>query len=253
MATLGPADSPADGPETASAAAGGEKLISSALLDCLAREHGTDKSSAYHGYAEQYGRILEPLRLGGKPKAIVEIGVCRKWEGNRHICPSLAMWRDWFALAGGPDMAVTVIGLDKCEFGIDDGRILTLVCDQGDGGHLAAARVALKKAFGDRGGVDLIVDDGSHIAAHQQQTMKALWPVLRVGGAYVIEDLNYNPEGEKKSRRVRGCVEAWQAGTKPEWLVDLRREMKSVDKIEWVDSAVAGKRSAVVLWKARDL
>jgi hypothetical protein len=35
--------------------------------------------------------------------------------------------------------------------------------------------------------------------------------------------------------------------------VDLRREMKSVDKIEWVDSAVAGKRSAVVLWKAREL
>ena len=32
-----------------------------------------------------------------------------------------------------------------------------------------------------------------------------------------------------------------------------RRTMKSVDKIEWVDSAVAGKRSAVVLWKARDL
>ena len=32
-----------------------------------------------------------------------------------------------------------------------------------------------------------------------------------------------------------------------------RREMKSVDKIEWVDSAVAGKRSAVVLWKAREL
>ena len=31
------------------------------------------------------------------------------------------------------------------------------------------------------------------------------------------------------------------------------REMKSVDKIEWVDSAVAGKRSAVVLWKAREL
>ena len=52
---------------------------------------------------------------------------------------------------------------------------------------------------------------------------------------------------------MRGCVEAWQAGTKPEWLVDLRREMKSVDKIEWVDSAVAGKRSEVVLWKARDL
>ena len=202
LAPLGPADSPADGPETASAAAGGENLISSALLDGLAREHGTDKSSAYHGYSEQYGRILEPLRRGSRPKAVVEIGVCRKWEGNRHICPSLAMWADWFAAAGGQ---VSVIGLDKLEFGIDDGRILTLVCDQGDIGHLAAARHALQKGFGPRGGVDLIVDDGSHEARHQQGMMKALWPVLRVGGAYVIEDLNYNPEHEERLRRVRGC------------------------------------------------
>ena len=183
-----PADvCPADGQETASAAAVGENLISSALLDGLAREHGTDKSSAYHGYAEQYGRILEPLRRGSRPKAVVEIGVCRKWEGNRHICPSLAMWADWFAApaAGGEGCQVSVIGLDKLEFGIDDGRILTLVCDQGDIGHLAAARHALQKGFGPRGGVDLIVDDGSHEARHQQGTMKALWPVLRVGGAYV--------------------------------------------------------------------
>ena len=225
--------------------------LASALLDGLAREYGTDKGGQYHGYAEQYGSILEPLRLGGKPKAIVEIGVCRKWEGNRHICPSLAMWSDWFGAHGA---TVTVIGLDKCEFGLNgEGGILTLVCDQGDAGHLAAARHALKKGFGGRGGVDLIVDDGSHVAMHQQGTMKALWPVLRVGGAYVIEDLNYNPESEAKIRRVRGCVETWQAGMKPAWLVDLRREMKGVGKIEWVDSAVAGKRSAVVLWKARDL
>ena len=237
----------------AEALAAGEANLSSKLLDSLAREYGTDKSSAYHGYAAEYGRILEPLRRGGRPKAVVEVGVCRKWDGNRHICPSLAMWRDWFALAGGPDMAVSVIGLDKLEFGIDDGQILTLVCDQRDAGHLAAARVALKKAFGGRGGVDLIVDDGSHEARHQHGTMKALWPCLRVGGAYVIEDLNYNPEHEERVRRVRGCVETWQAGMKPAWLVDLRREIKTVDKIEWVDSLVAGKRSAVVLWKARDL
>ena len=237
------------------AIAAGEANLSSKLLDSLALEHGTDKSSAYHGYAEQYGRILEPLRRGSRPKAVVEVGVCRKWDGNRHICPSLAMWADWFAApaAGGDGSQVSVIGLDKLEFGIDDGRILTLVCDQGDIGHLAAARHALQKGFGPRGGVDLIVDDGSHEARHQQGTMKALWPVLRVGGAYVIEDLNYNPEHEERLRRVRWCIETWQAGMKPAWLVDLRREMKTVDKIEWVDSKVAGKRSAVVLWKARDL
>ena len=235
------------------AIAAGEANLSSKLLDSLALEHGTDKSSAYHGYAAEYGRILEPLRRGPQAKTVIEIGVCRKWEGNRHICPSLAMWRDWFAAAGGQN--VRVVGLDKCDFGLNgEGGILTLVCDQGSAGQLAAARVAAEKAFGTAaagGGVDLIVDDGSHEARHQQMTMKALWPVLRVGGAYVIEDLNYNPEHERPIRRMRGCVETWQAGMKPAWLVDLRREMKSVDNIEWVDSKVAGKRSGVVLWKAR--
>ena len=227
----------------------GENLISSALLDGLAREYGTDKGSQYHGYAEQYGRILDPLRRGPQAKTVIEIGVCRKWEGNRHICPSLAMWRDWFAAAGGAsaggrEINVRVVGLDKCDFGLNgEGGILTLVCDQGSAGQLAAARVAAEKAFGTAaagGGVDLIVDDGSHEARHQQMTMKALWPCLRVGGAYVIEDLNYNPEHERPIRRMRGCVETWQAGMKPLWLVDLRREMKTVDKIEWWTAKLLG-------------
>ena len=84
-------------------------------------------------------------------------------------------------------------------------------------------------------------------------TMKALWPCLRVGGAYVIEDLNYNPEHEARERRTRAVVEAWKAGMKPAWLVDLRLEMKQVGRIDWVESKVAGDRSAVVLWKAREL
>ena len=252
LAPLGHSDCPADGHETALADAGGEKLLSSALLDGLAREHGTDKSSAYHGYAEQYGRILEPLRRGSRPKAVVEVGVCRKWEGNRHICPSLAMWADWFALAGGPDMVVNVIGLDKLEFGIDDGRILTLVCDQGDLGHLSAARHALKKVFGLRGGVDLIVDDGVNETKTRLLTLKALWPALRVGGAYIVENLNYIPEREDKKRKMRSVVEAWAAGEIPEGLNDWRVECKQMGSIEWVESKAAGERSAAVLWKARE-
>lgn len=213
-------------------------------LDEAARSYGTDKGGQYHGYAAQYERVLEPIREAGA-RVVVEIGVCRAWDGNRHICPSLALWREW---SGRDDCEV--LGLDKCEFGVNGGGLRTVVCDQGDEDALKRARNIISR---DYWMAELIVDDGSHVAAHQQATMKVLWPVLRVGGAYVIEDLNYNPEGEKKSRRVRGCVEAWQAGTKPAWLVDLRREMKTVGKIEWVDSKVAGKRSAVVLWKAREL
>ncbi len=233
----------------------GERLLASAMLDGLARQYGTDKGSQYHGYAEQYGRILDDLRRGSKPKAVVEVGVCRKWEGNRHICPSLAMWRDWFtaSFAGRQGPAALVVGLDKCDFGLNgENGILTLVCDQGDAGHLAAARHALKKAFGLRGGVDLIVDNGVKETKTRLLTLKALWPALRIGGAYIIENLCHNPESEVKSLEMRPVVEAWAAGEIPEGLNDWRVECKQIGSIEWVESKAAGERSAVVLWKARD-
>ena len=38
-------------------------------------------------------------------------------------------------------------------------------------------------------GFNIIVDDGGHTMKQQQDTFKALWPILRPGGLYVIEDL----------------------------------------------------------------
>ena len=35
----------------------------------------------------------------------------------------------------------------------------------------------------------MIVDDGSHAVNHIWATLNALWPVLKPGGVYVVEDL----------------------------------------------------------------
>ena len=37
---------------------------------------------------------------------------------------------------------------------------------------------------------DIILDDGSHVASHQLASFKTLFPLLKVGGLYVIEDLH---------------------------------------------------------------
>ena len=50
-------------------------------MDAMARDYGTDKGGQYHGYAAQYERALEPLRKEGV-RVVVEIGVCRAWDGN---------------------------------------------------------------------------------------------------------------------------------------------------------------------------
>ena len=38
------------------------------------------------------------------------------------------------------------------------------------------------------GGLDLVMDDGSHVATHQRASFKTLFPLLSDGGLYLIED-----------------------------------------------------------------
>lgn len=40
------------------------------------------------------------------------------------------------------------------------------------------------------GGWDIIIDDGSHRPYHQVASFKALWPHIREGGCYVVEDMH---------------------------------------------------------------
>lgn len=42
------------------------------------------------------------------------------------------------------------------------------------------------------GGFDMIVDDGSHAVKHIWATLNALWPSVKPGGVYVIEDLVFH-------------------------------------------------------------
>ena len=44
--------------------------------------------------------------------------------------------------------------------------------------------------------MDLIIDDGSHKLADQLAGTEALWDCLRVGGAYVVEDVQSESDGQ---------------------------------------------------------
>jgi trans-aconitate methyltransferase len=48
---------------------------------------------------------------------------------------------------------------------------------------------------------DVIIDDGSHIADHQQLTLSVLWSKLKPGGYYFIEDLNDQRPGNSKHQK----------------------------------------------------
>jgi 8-demethyl-8-alpha-L-rhamnosyltetracenomycin-C 2'-O-methyltransferase len=126
-------------------------------LEKLARHHGTDKLS--HGYCPAYERHLGPLR--DQSIDLLEIGV---WTGN-----SLRMWADYFPRA-------RVVGVDIEDYGVAaGGRIEVVITDI--------------KAYRPDRDFDVVVDDGSHVPEDVFAASSILWPRLRPGGWYVVEDV----------------------------------------------------------------
>ena len=65
-----------------------------------------------------------------------------------------------------------------------DGGIRYLTADQGDAAGLARALGALGDGF------DLVIEDGSHVPAHQARSLALAFPLLRPSGLYIAEDLH---------------------------------------------------------------
>ena len=139
-------------------------------LDEIGLECGTDKASATHGYLRQYERFFERFRH--ERITLLEIGVL----GGA----SLKMWETYFPNA-------TIIGADihHATRRFAGGRVKIELLDQSNVQELAD--LALRYAP-----FDIIIEDGSHFWEHQIISLKTLFPFLKNGGLYVVEDLQTN-------------------------------------------------------------
>jgi hypothetical protein len=121
-------------------------------------------------YAKYYDKFLSPLRQS--VTNICEIGI---WNGA-----SLKTFQDYF-----PNSQIVGLDIvDKSEF--NNSRITTQILDQGNKTHLDKFVTQCKKS---NIKFDIILDDGSHDVAHQQITFGKLFPILKPGGIYILEDL----------------------------------------------------------------
>ncbi len=59
-------------------------------------------------------------------------------------------------------------------------------------------------AFALRGPFDIGIDDGSHIWCHQILAFERLWPAIKRGGLYVIEDVLTSYDAWLARSRARG-------------------------------------------------
>lgn len=118
-------------------------------------------------YLDIYDRLLGGWQ--GREVSFLEIGV---FKGG-----SLGMWRDFFA----PTSRLTFVDIDPACKALAVPGLEIRIGDQQDRGFLDSLAA-------EQGPFDLIVDDGGHQMAQQTTSFDALWPHLKDGGLYIVED-----------------------------------------------------------------
>lgn len=172
-------------------------LSRSSQLAQLAQERKGEAFLKWWQYFDAYSRELDDLagqsRNGSlaEPLKVLEIGV---WRGG-----SLGMWREYF----GPTAVIFGVDIDanSAQFDGQDGsiRIGSQIDDD-----------FMDSVVDEMGGIDVVIDDGSHKSRDVIHTLRNLWPKLSNEGLYFIEDLHtsYWPAWGGGLRRPDSSIEA---------------------------------------------
>jgi MycE methyltransferase N-terminal len=138
----------------------------------LAVRFGSDKWGG-RWYTPHYQKYFAPYRE--QAVKVLEIGI-GGYDAPDAGGESLRMWKHYFRRG-------LIYGMDIYpKPGVAQSRVTVIQGDQGDEQYLdSLAR--------DVGPFDIIIDDGSHISTHIIASFNALFPHVKPGGLYVIEDL----------------------------------------------------------------
>ena len=131
--------------------------------------------------------IFESYR--NTPVRMLEIGV---YKGG-----SLDMWREYF----GEDATIFGIDIDaECAAYATPPNQVRIGSQ--DDPHF------LRSVTEEIGPLDIVLDDGSHIGRHQRASFDTLFPAVKEGGLYVIEDLHtsYWPVSHEGGYRRKGTA-----------------------------------------------
>lgn len=148
--------------------------------------YGSDKDR--NGYTQCYHAILNHLR--DSEVSLLEIGIGTMIPGAHSSMVgyalegyepggSLRAWAQYFPKG-------QIVGVDiqpDTQFTNVD-RVRTFLCDSTD---VTSTNVFKQKLEGQQ--FDVIVDDGSHWDTAQLKTLSNLYPLLKEGGYYIIEDI----------------------------------------------------------------
>ncbi len=172
------------------------------MLSSLFASHGSDKDR--NGYSSLYNALFLPLK--DAPVTLLEVGIGTMIPGapssmkgymsdDYRPGASLRAWKDFFPKGQihGMDVAADCM--------LSEQRIATHLCDS----TCPASVLAWTQEHPDLT-FDVIVDDGSHWDLHQLATLQHLFPLLKPGGYYIIEDVVPDSLVSQEPQRVHEIV-----------------------------------------------
>jgi hypothetical protein len=149
-------------------------------LDAIALQTGTDKSTAFHAYTLVYDKLFSELRH--KPIKFLEIGIQNGF--------SVHMWDKYFDNLHASlhfidiDPNAVTFCKQKQQSHLISHRAKFYIADQENKENLKQFITIADEKF------DIIIDDGGHTMIQQQNSFEILFPYLKKGGIYIIEDLH---------------------------------------------------------------
>jgi hypothetical protein len=145
----------------------------------ILRNTGTDKMWR-HGYHRYYEKQLAPYRHVDGAR-ILEIGADKG--------PSLGAWLEYFEkpeVVQGLAYGVDADAAQKEACSLMPTQCSKLKIYSMDQGNVTALASLVQN---NPTGWDVVIDDGSHLPQHQLLSFQKLWPNIRPGGLYAIEDI----------------------------------------------------------------
>ena len=181
-------------------------------LEDLMYKYGSDKSRDDHGYTKLYQMLFSPIKQ--LVKNITEVGIM---AGQ-----SLQAWHRYF-----PNAEIHAFDRkwhdEKIKVNLEQMKprlhthildILTNPTNMTDLGFLEES-------------MDIIIEDGPHTVKSQERFLHQLFPLLKPGGIYVIEDVGF----------MQGGVKAFH--DHPELLQNDTRQILEENDSIWVDTGFA--------------
>lgn len=204
----------------------------------LSLKPSTDKVTA-HTYEIMYGRFLLPYYYMNENMKMLEIGLgCSMNYGPG---ASVAIYKKLFPKADLWEAEYSQECVEKsAKAGQLDG-IKTLIGDQGDN---AVLDLWIEESGGN---FDVVIDDGGHQNCHIWNSFQKLWPTVKPGGLYFIEDMQVAKQPNYYQFTSDTCDESLRVPEKlKEYFDDLMYDVDRKSDIEFMfcqsEACVLGKK-----------